>query len=87
MIAYQVPPKCRLIPNLWSMLINGVAAVTFIITKAIFWPQALVMTGGSLLGGLSSAHYAQKLPQAWIRGLVILVGCAMTAYFFWRGYH
>jgi uncharacterized membrane protein YfcA len=67
-------------------IINGVAAATFIITKAIVWPQALVMTAGSLLGGLSSAHYTQKLPQSWIRAFVILVGSAMTVYFFWRGY-
>jgi len=67
-------------------VINGVAALTFIITRAIFWPQALVMTAGSVLGGVTSAHYAQKLPQSWIRGFVILVGAAMTVYFFVRGY-
>ena len=67
-------------------VINGVAAVTFIITRAIFWPQALVMTAGSLIGGFSSAHYAQKLPQSWIRAFVILVGAGMTVYFFVRGY-
>ncbi|HEY6384459.1 MAG TPA: sulfite exporter TauE/SafE family protein [Candidatus Acidoferrum sp.] len=67
-------------------VINGVAAVTFVITRAIFWPQALAMTAGSLIGGFSSAHYAQKLPQSWIRAFVILVGAAMTVYFFVRGY-
>ncbi len=44
------------------------------------------MTAGALLGGYSSAHYTQKLPQAWIRAFVILVGAAMTIYFFIRGY-
>jgi uncharacterized membrane protein YfcA len=39
-----------------------------------------------LLGGYASAHYAQKLPQSWIRGLVIVVGTAMTAYFFVRSW-
>jgi uncharacterized protein len=67
-------------------VINGVAAITFIITGAIVWPQAMVMTAGSLVGGYSSAHYAQKLPQAWVRAFVILVGTAMTIYFFVRGY-
>lgn len=67
-------------------VINGVAAVTFVISRAIFWPQALVMTAGSVLGGVASAHYAQKLPQSWIRAFVILVGAAMTVYFFLRGY-
>jgi uncharacterized protein len=67
-------------------VINGVAALTFVITRAIFWPQALVMIVGSVLGGVTSAHYAQKLPQSWIRAFVILVGAAMTVYFFVRGY-
>jgi uncharacterized protein len=68
-------------------VINGVATVTFVLTKAIVWPQAIVMTVGAVLGGYSSAHYAQKLPQSWIKGFVIFVGSAMTVYFFWRAYH
>ena len=67
-------------------VINGVAAITFIITGAIVWPQAMVMTAGSLVGGYSSAHYAQKLPQGWVKAFVILVGTAMTIYFFILGY-
>ena len=68
-------------------LINGVATVTFILTKAIVWPQAMVMTAGSVLGGYSTAHLAQKLPQSWVKTFVILVGVAMTIVFFWRAYH
>ncbi len=66
--------------------INGVATVTFVVSGAIVWPQAIVMTAGAILGGYFAAHYAQKLPQAWIRGFVIVVGVAMTAYFFVRAY-
>ena len=67
-------------------VINGVATVTFIMTRAIFWPQAVVTTIGAIIGGYVSAHYAQKLPQAWIRALVIVVGTGMTAYFFVKAY-
>ena len=67
-------------------VINGVATVTFVATRAIFWPPATVMICGSVLGGLSAAHYAQKLPQSWVKRFVLLVGFAMTVYFFWRGY-
>lgn len=67
-------------------VINGVATVTFVITGAIVWPQAIVMTIGAILGGYFAAHYAQKLPQSWIRAFVILVGAAMTVYFFVLGY-
>jgi uncharacterized membrane protein YfcA len=67
-------------------VINGVAAATFVATGAIVWPHAGVMIAGSLIGGYSSAHFAQKLPQSWVKAFVILVGTAMTIYFFIRGY-
>jgi uncharacterized membrane protein YfcA len=45
-----------------------------------------VMTFGAVLGGYFAAHYAQKLPQSWIRAFVIVVGVSMTVYFFVRAY-
>jgi uncharacterized protein len=65
---------------------NGVATLTFIAAGAILWPQAIVMTLGASLGGYSAAHYAQRLPQSWIRIFVLLVASAMTVYFFLRAY-
>jgi uncharacterized membrane protein YfcA len=44
------------------------------------------MTVGAIAGGYGAAHYAQKLPQSWIRGFVIAVGTLMTIYFFIRAY-
>lgn len=66
--------------------INGVATVTFVLAHAIVWPQGIAMTAGAVLGGYFSAHYSQRLPQSWVRGFVVAVGTAMTAYFFWCGY-
>jgi uncharacterized membrane protein YfcA len=68
-------------------IINGIAVVTFVVAGAVVWKQCGVMTAGAILGGYFGAHYAQKLPGAWIRGFVIAVGTGMSAYFFWRGYH
>jgi uncharacterized protein len=67
-------------------VINGVAAVTFIATGSIVWPQALVMIAGAGLGGYSAAHYAQKLPQPLVRATVIALGSGMTIYFFVKAY-
>ena len=67
-------------------VINGVAAVTFIATRSIVWPQALVMIAGAACGGYSAAHYAQKLPPQLIRGLVIALGVGMTGYFLVKAY-
>jgi hypothetical protein len=45
------------------------------------------MTLGALVGGYLAAHYSQRLPQSWIRVFVIVVGSAMTVYFFVRAYY
>jgi uncharacterized membrane protein YfcA len=66
-------------------VINGVAVVTFIAARAVYWPQALAILAGAVLGGYFGAHYAQKLKEVWIRGFVLLVSAGMTAYFFLRG--
>jgi uncharacterized membrane protein YfcA len=67
-------------------IINAMAVVTFIVARAIAWKPAAIMTAGAIIGGYFGAHYAQKLPQSWIRAFVIVVGTAMTIYFFWRAY-
>ena len=67
-------------------VINGVATITFIAAGTIVWPQAMVMTAGSIVGGYSSAHFSQRLPQIWVKSFVILVGSVMTIYFFIRAY-
>ena len=65
---------------------NAVAVVVFIVARAVFWPQALVMIFGGALGGYVGAWYAQKMNPKSVRYVVITIGCSMTAYFFWRTY-
>jgi uncharacterized protein len=72
--------------SILGMAINGVAVLVFIVKGAIYWPQGIAMIAGALVGGYFGAHYAQKLPQAWVRNFVILVGAGMTAYFFVKAY-
>jgi hypothetical protein len=68
--------------TLLAVAINAAAVVTFIVAHAVLWPQCTVMIAGSLAGGWFGAHYAQKADPRKVRGAVIAVGVAMTAYFF-----
>ncbi len=67
-------------------IINGIAVVTFIVAGAVAWKPGFIMIAGAIVGGYFGAHYAQKLPQSWIRVFVIAVGTGMTIYFFWKAY-
>jgi len=67
-------------------IINGIAVVTFTVAGAVAWKPGFIMIAGAIVGGYFGAHYAQKLPQSWIRAFVIAVGTGMTIYFFWKAY-
>lgn len=69
-----------------STVTNGVAVVIFVVNRAVFWPQAMVMICGAALGGYFGAHYSLQLPQVWVRRFVIAIGVGMTTYFFFRSY-
>lgn len=69
-----------------ATVINGVAVVTFIVARAVYWKQGGVMIVGGVIGGYLGAHYALKLPQKWVRVFVVLVGTGMTIYFFVEAY-
>ena len=72
--------------SLLGFLINGVAVVTFVVAGAVYWKHGIIMIVGGIAGGYLGAHYAMKMPQAWIRWFVVLVGTGMTVYFFWKSY-
>jgi uncharacterized protein len=68
--------------TLLAVAVNAAAVVTFVAAHAVLWPQCMVMIAGSLTGGWLGAHYAQQADPRKVRGAVIGVGVAMTAYFF-----
>ena len=72
--------------SLMGFVINGAAVVTFVIKGAIYWKPGIPMIAGGIAGGFLGAHYAQKVPQSWIRVFVVLVGAGMTVYFFWKAH-
>jgi uncharacterized protein len=69
-----------------GFVINGIAVVTFIVARAVYWKHGIVMIIGGIVGGYLGAHYALKISPVWIRMFVVLVGAGMTVYFFWKSY-
>src|SRR5579875_3314689 len=72
------------VKNTLAACINGLAVIVFVLFGAIDWPGALVMVAGTIVGGFGGAYYARKLDPRLVRGFVILVGCVMTVYFFFK---
>src|ERR1700722_14126890 len=68
--------------SLLAVAINAAAVVTFIVARAVAWPQCVVMIVGSIAGGWFGARFAQKANPRKVRAGVIGVGIAMSVYFF-----
>jgi hypothetical protein len=73
--------------NILGGSINCVAALWFIASGLIDWPRAAVMTVGALAGFFLAAHYSQRVPQAWVRRAVVVIGVGITAAQFWKQRH
>ena len=70
------------IRTLLAVAINAAAVVTFILARAVLWPQCAVMVAGALVGGWFGAHYAQKADPRKVRFAIIGIGLVMSGYFF-----
>jgi uncharacterized membrane protein YfcA len=70
--------------NILASVINCIAALWFIASGLIDWPRAAVLTAGAVCGYFLGAHYSQRVPQAWVRRAVVLIGLAITLVQFWR---
>jgi uncharacterized protein len=80
--------KTSIWPNALKVILttafNTLAVVIFLAVGKIYWMAGLIVGTATIVGGYSGAWIAQRLPQAWVRGFVIIVGAAMTIYFFLR---
>ena len=69
---------------LGACLSNFCAVVTFIFGGAIVWHYCLVSMVFAGIGGYVGAQYARRMSPAVLRTIVVITGCTMAAYFFWR---
>ena len=67
---------------LFSLLINAIAAVVFVLSGTVRVELAVLMAGANVAGGFLGARLAQRLPPAGMRGFAIAVGLFAAAKLF-----
>jgi len=67
-----------------NTMANGIAFVIFVVDGQVVWRYCLLAMLTCAIGGYTSARLARMVPQRVLRGLVILIGFSMSAWFFWR---
>lgn len=60
---------------------NGIAILIFTCSGLIFWPFALVMIAGSILGGYLGNAFKEKINIARVKKNAIVIGATVTLYF------
>jgi hypothetical protein len=69
-----------------TTMANGIAVITFIVAKQTVWRYCLPMMVTAAIGGFLGAHFSRRLNPRFLRMMVIVIGLAMSVYFFWRNH-
>jgi uncharacterized membrane protein YfcA len=66
--------RTNALKNVLAGLVNGVAAVFFIVAAHVEWGPAAIIALSSILGGQIGARYGRRLPAGALRALIVVVG-------------
>jgi uncharacterized protein len=69
---------------LLNLVINGTSVVVFVASGKVFWPYAVAMAISSAIGGYAAAHTARRTNKTVVRILIVTIGFALAAYYFYR---
>jgi uncharacterized membrane protein YfcA len=70
--------------SLFSLCVNGVAAILFISLKMVDWRYVLPMSVAAIVGGYGAAGVARRIGRRAIHRFVIAVGVVVSLILFVR---
>ena len=68
--------RINAIKNVLATIVNGIAAVVFVIVSQVNWPAAIAIAVGSVLGAQLGGRVGRKLPPTLYRVIIVVVGVA-----------
>ena len=67
--------------NVLALLVNGIAAVVFVLVADVDWAVAGLIAAGSVVGGQLGATVGRRLPPMVLRGVIVIVGVTALVVF------
>ncbi len=64
--------------NVLAALVNGIAAVLFVIFADVDWAVAGLLAAGAIAGGQVGARLGRRIPPNWLRAGIIIVGVTVA---------
>jgi uncharacterized membrane protein YfcA len=68
--------RINAVKNVLAGVVNGIAAIVFIIATHVDWGAAGLIAAGSIIGGQVGARIGRRLPPWGLRVLIVCVGTA-----------
>ena len=84
MLGFKDVHEMNTVKTILGFLINVVAAVYFVWSGIVDWGSAGTMAIGTIIGGFSGAHFAQKIRQRTVRRIITGIGLVLSAIMFYR---
>ncbi|HVG33250.1 MAG TPA: sulfite exporter TauE/SafE family protein [Pyrinomonadaceae bacterium] len=72
------------IKNFLGICINSIAVLAFAVSGLVYWPNALLMTVGAIIGGYYGASAARRLGRTFVRRTIVLIGLVIGILMLWR---
>jgi len=76
--------RMNFLKNLAAFVINGISSIIFAAMGVVYWPIALSMAVGAVMGGWLGAGAAKKVGPRWSRRFVSVIGLGMAAYMIYK---
>jgi len=70
--------KLNGVKNAILAVVNGVAAIYFMIATDVAWLAALLLLAGSVVGWQLGAHYGRRVPPPVLRAVIAIVGTGVA---------
>ena len=70
--------RLNAVKNVLAGIANGVAALLFVAVADVAWEAAALIAVGSIAGAAAGAHYGRRLPEVWLRRIVIAGGTVVA---------
>jgi uncharacterized protein len=68
--------RVNALKNVLAGVVNGVAAIVFIVVANVAWGPAALIAAGAALGAFLAARYGRRLPPEVLRAIIVVVGIA-----------
>lgn len=70
--------RLNALKNVLAALVNGVAAIVFILVAPVAWGPAILLATGAIIGGQVGANIGRRLPPLVLRVIIVVVGVAVA---------